>query len=464
MKSLLQCALRLALSMAARLPPAKALQRRLQLEELESRALPSAAGLSPQFAAPDSHATPLAASASATYTPDQIRHAYGFDRLPFNGAGQTIAVVDAFDDPNILADLRTFDQTFGLPDPPSFAKKTPEGAPPMDGLWAGEISLDVEWAHAVAPGAHILLVEAKSDSFADLLGAVDYARRQPGVSVVSMSWGGTEFNGETAQDATFTTPAGHGGVLFIASSGDNGAGTEWPAVSPNVLAVGGTTLSLNAQGAYGGETAWSGSGGGRSWYEIRPQYQRPFQGFGQRTVPDVAYNADPNTGFYVYDSVPDAAGDVGWFSYGGTSAGAPQWAALVALADQGRAQVGLGPLASGPAAFYSLSSADFHDITTGSNGYAATPGYDFVTGRGSPRADLVVADLVRYGAAPALKTTATTTKSSTSTATRHAAATRAAAPLLARTPASLSIAEWRLYLHAGASERPDDDAGGPFRI
>src|SRR5262249_36644131 len=149
---------------------------------------------------------------------------------------------------------------------------------------------------------------------------------------------------------------------------DNGAGSEWPAVSPNVMAVGGTTLSLS-KGLYGSESAWGGSGGGYSQYVSEPGYQNPTQSSGKRSVPDVAYNADPDSGFAVYDSVR-LSGQSGWFQVGGTSAGAPQWAALVAIADQGRALAGIGTLANAQAAIYSLPNADFHDIVSGSNGYA----------------------------------------------------------------------------------------------
>ena len=432
-------------------------RRRLHLEELEQRTLLS-------VAAPDFTLTPLTADATAPYSPAQIRDAYGFDKLSYDGTGQTIAVVDAYDDPNILSDLKTFDRTFGLADPPSFVKATPEGAPQSDPGWAGEISLDVEWAHAIAPKAKILLVEAATSSWTDLMSAVDYARRQPGVSVVSMSWGGDEFAGETAYDSTFTTPSGHSGVAFVASAGDSGAEVEYPAASPNVLAVGGTSLTITSAGAYVGETAWTDGGGGPSQYEAEPSYQSQVQGSGQRMTPDVAYNADPNTGFYVYDTVPDSNGYVGWFAYGGTSAGAPQWAALIALADQGRAAAGLGALTNAAAAVYSLPATDFHDVTIGGNGYSAISGYDRATGRGSPRADLVIADLVKYGVVSSNKTTKTAgTKSSSSSSTKTAAATPAG-------PAAVVQDVWAYWEHAellrdlhGAGRRSTDDFG-PFPI
>jgi hypothetical protein len=367
----------------------------LRLEELETRALLSAGGLAGWGAQPDLQLLPDGVGGAAPYSPYQVRHAYGFDRLSLTGAGQTIAIVDAFDDPNVWADLIHFDRAFGLPDP-AFTKATPQGQPSVDNGWAGEIALDVEWAHAIAYRAKILLVEARSASDSDLLAAVDYARNYPGVVAVSMSWGGPEFSNEASFDSHFTTPAGHVGVTFVASSGDHGGGSgpEWPSVSPNVLAVGGTMLNLSAQSGYGGETSWTSSGGGLGRYEREPSFQMTVQSSGVRTAPDVAYDASPATGFYVYVSVPQG-GQTGWFAYGGTSAGAPQWAALVALADQGRAGAGRGSLAGTPALVYRLPAGDFHDVTSGSNGFSAHGGYDLATGRGSPVADRLIADLIR---------------------------------------------------------------------
>jgi hypothetical protein len=349
------------------------------------------------------------------YSPAATRHAYGFDRISFlngtvagDGTGQTIAIVDAYDQPDIAANLAAFDATFGVQSPPSFTKvnqyggATPPAASPS---WGLEISLDVEWAHAVAPGANILLVEAYSPSWTDLLTAVNYARYYPGVSVVSMSFGGPEWSGESAYDSYFTTPAGHGGVTFVASSGDSGAAgaPEAPSVSPNVLAVGGTQLFSDENGSYLGEVGWNGSGGGVSLYQGRPAFQGAIapQNFPRRAVPDVSYNGSPNSPFAVYDTSYFS----GWIEVYGTSAGAPQWAGLVAIANQGRALVGMGAL-DGPTqllpAIYSLPAADFHDVAAGNNGgYAAAPGYDLVTGRGSPLADAVVASLAGPAVAPA---------------------------------------------------------------
>jgi subtilase family serine protease len=346
------------------------------------------------------------------FTPAQIAHAYGLDNISFggikgDGTGQTIAIVDAYNNPNIGSDLHHFDQVFGLPDP-VLTKVTPQGTPFTNSGWALEIDLDVEWAHAMAPGANIMLVEARTSSFSNLFSAVDTARNAPGVSVVSMSWGADEsfLSGsfEAGSDAHFTTPAGHRGVTFVASSGDNGGvyGPDYPAVSPNVVSVGGTSLvTSDSQGTYSSETAWSGSTGGVSSFEPEPSYQQGVQKTGFRTSPDVAMVGDPNTGVYVYTSVPQQ-GYVGWFQVGGTSVGAPVWSALFAIADQGRALQGKGSLDSRHDTLpdlYNLPSTDFHQITSGSNdaGYSAGSGYNLVTGRGTPVANRVVADLVKAG-------------------------------------------------------------------
>ncbi|MFL5339102.1 MAG: fibronectin type III domain-containing protein [Gemmataceae bacterium] len=386
-------------------------RRRLRLEFLEPRDVPS--GLHTQYVLlpRGGGAGPFGGPGPTGTTPAQIRHAYGFDQISFNGGavpgdgrGTTVAIVDAYDDPNVAGDLRQFDAAFALPDP-TFTKVNQTGGttmPAANGGWASEIALDVEWAHTIAPKANILLVESNDNSFSNLLTAVKYAAAQPGVAAVSMSWGGGEFTGETGYDSTFQTPAGHAGVTFVASSGDSGAPDSYPSASPNVLSVGGTTLKLTSSNTISSESGWSGSGGGISSVEAQPAYQNGVvtQTSTRRANPDVAYDADPNTGFPVYDSYNNGSA-APWSQFGGTSDAAPQWAALIAIADQGRALAGLGAL-DGPTqtlpALYSLPSADFHDITSGTSAgspnYSAGPGYDLVTGRGSPLADKVVADLV----------------------------------------------------------------------
>jgi subtilase family serine protease len=353
-------------------------------------------------------ASPL--SQPGGFSPAKIRQAYGFNNITFNGGsvrgdgtGQTIAIVDAFNQPNVASDLAVFDKTYGLPAANLRVVNENGGTslPSADQGWGLEISLDVEWAHAMAPGANILLVEANSNSYPDLMAAVDYARNQPNVSVVSLSWGSGEFSDEPSYDSHFTTPAGHTGITFVAASGDSGSAgaPEYPSVSPNVLAVGGTQLTTTSAGNALVEVGWSGSGGGISALESQPSYQRGVvtQTSARRAVPDVSYNGSGSSPYAVYDTSSYG----GWIEVYGTSAGAPQWAALLAVANQGRALAGEGALNGATQTLpmlYRLPQSDFHDITSGSNGaYAAAPGYDLVTGRGSPIANLIVAGLVSSG-------------------------------------------------------------------
>src|SRR5262245_18612695 len=373
---------------------------------------------------PAGEAAPQATAGPTGYTPAQLRAAYGFDKIFFNGApgdgkNTTIAIVDAYNDPNIVNDLHQFDLQFGLPDP-SLTLVNQNGStsnlPAADSGWITEIGLDVEWAHAMAPGASILLVEANSASYSDFMTALKTARIYAGVVAVSMSCGGSEFSGETGYDSSFTTPANHKGVAFVASSGDTGAPADYPGSSPNVLTVGGTTLFLNGDNSWNSETAWSGSGGGVSSQENQPVYQQG-QVIGsttRRVMPDVAYDAYPNSGVPVYDSYNNGTA-APWGQWGGTSMAAPQWAALIAIADQGRAAYGLGSLDSAQLLpqIYALPQSDFHDITsgrsTGSPNYSAGPRCDLVTGRGTPIANLVVNDLV--GVAPHFAVSTNTTTS-----------------------------------------------------
>ena len=379
---------------------ARSVELEVRLELLESRQLLSAAlfQINPSVAVKHASAGSTYSASTDGYSPSQIRTAYGFNNINFggvagDGSGQTIAIVDAYNDPNIKADLAVFDSQFGIAAPPSFSVVSQTGSnklPSSDAGWAQETSLDVEWAHAIAPGANILLVESKDDSLPDLVKGVNYARSVAGVSVVSMSWGSSEFSGQTSYDKFFTTPTGHAGVTFVAAAGDDGAegGAEWPASSPNVISVGGTTLNLTSSGAITSETVWSDTAGGTSTIERVPGYQSSL-GVSGRTTADVAYDADPDTGFATYDSL-SYEGESGWSETGGTSAGTPQWAALIAIGDQGRATKGYASLdgATGtlPAIYnvYANASsyaADFNDITSGSNASSDGGGGDF-GGRG----------------------------------------------------------------------------------
>jgi subtilase family serine protease len=369
-------------------------------EPLEPRMFLSASGITVK---PSLHILPDVTSTTPYgYTPVQIKAYYGFGTSTTAGAGETIAIVDAYNDPNISSDLATCDKQFGLSAPPSLSVVDENGPsaslPATNAGWDTEISLDVEWAHAIAPAANILLVEANSSSLSDLLTSVQYATTVANVATVSMSWGSGEFNGESSYDSYFTTPAGHQGITFISASGDEGSdyGPEWPASSYDVLSVGGTSLSLTS-----GETTWNGSTGGVSQYELEPGYQSAVQTTGHRESPDVAYDANPNTGVAVYDSVP-YENSSGWFEVGGTSVGAPSWAALVATADSERGSRGsLNGATQTLPTLYSLYSnsttysQNFNDITSGSSSglYSATTGYDLVTGLGSPKAATLISTL-----------------------------------------------------------------------
>ena len=324
---------------------------------------------------------------SVFYYPSQIRHAYGIDQLSADGTGQKIAIVDAYGNSAVQSDLDTFCAMCGL----SSTTVQVLGTSTPNSSWALETDLDVQWAHVIAPNAGIILSIAASTSIPDLLAAVA-AATNAGATVVSMSWGAPEFAGANGYDAYFQTH----GVTYVASSGDSGelAGAsevQWPAVSPYVIGVGGTTLVLDANDNRASETAWSGSGGGLSFLYPRPAWQNGWSAYNPRGVPDVSYNADPNTGYLVYCSL-----NGGWYAAGGTSAGAPQWAGLIALANQSRvsgvngntdiyAVAGIAP---------NLNAANYFDITSGSNGTnaddSAVAGYDLVTGLGSPVASGLV--------------------------------------------------------------------------
>jgi subtilase family serine protease len=384
----------------------------------------------------------------AAITPAQMKHAYCIDQifyggLPAQGAGQTIAIIAANDNPSLIgtndpnfvnSDLHQFDLQFGLPDPPSFIKINTSGgtvlppANPVGSAFNTEADLDVEWAHALAPKANIILVEGlvtdTTSPFDFFAATVGEARSIPQVSVVSMSFTfaanglPAEDPGEMALDPVFTTPAGHQGITFLGSTGDFGAPGGYPAYSPNVVAVGGTTLNIDAQGNYIGETGWGngaasstlgGSGGGISQFEREPAFQRSVQNTGFRTIPDVSMDADPATGVPVYDAF-DNPGSGPWETVGGTSLSCPMWAALISIADEGRILIGQGTL-DGPTQtlpqLYALPKTDFHDIVSGNNGFPAGPGYDLVTGIGSPVACRLIPDLV--GPIPGATVTGTQT-------------------------------------------------------
>jgi len=357
------------------------------------------------------------ASLSGGDTPVTIWTAYSFNKLGCThttttdwtdpnlcGHGQTVAIVDAYDDPNVSSDLQTFDVQFGLPSCAAtngcFVKAIPQGTPLTDSGWALEISLDVQWAHSIAPGAKIVLVESSDNSYGSLLGAVDTAVGT-GAQQVSNSWGGSEFLTESRYDYHFSSKT----ASFFVSSGDGGHGVLWPAASPYVISVGGTTLVNDSSGNWVSETAWSGSGGGISAYEPKPSYQNNFNTNAKRTVPDVSYDADPKTGVYVYDSVP-INGQSGWWVVGGTSAGAPQWTGISAIANSQNAKLASASFGTSNVLYGAASGAEsnpqtnpyltnYHDVTSGGNGNCgsicnAGSGYDKVTGVGTPQANNLI--------------------------------------------------------------------------
>jgi len=366
------------------------------------------------------------------YGPAQIRTAYGIDKVKATGAGRTIVIVDAFQSPTIRHDLALFDQTFELPGA-TLNIVAPDGLTPFDPNdgnqvgWAGEITLDVEWAHAVAPGAKLTLVLAKSNDDADILSATQFAVDHNLGDVISQSFGEAEQCVdpaiERAQHRMFTK-ATLKGITLLASSGDQGAAqpscdgstfikaASSPASDPLVTGVGGTLLDADhLTGVYHSETTWNepqfeaGTGGGFSVVYGTPVFQKNLH-LPSRGVPDVAYNAGINSGVLAAWSSSGLGQDL-FFRFGGTSAGSPQWAGLVALAAQLRhARVGyLNPQVYLLSRVKPVYAALFHDITTGDNsftgtdaagnpvsiaGFPATRGWDPATGLGTPKANTLV--------------------------------------------------------------------------
>jgi subtilase family serine protease len=346
--------------------------------------------------------TTLPSPNGATYSPSQVKTAYQYSSTA-TGSGETIAIIDAYGSSSLTSDLKCFDSQFGLP-APTLQIVQPFGNPHgSNSGWGLETSLDVEWAHAMAPAAAILLIIVPSASLTYLINdAVPYAVSH-GANVISMSWGAAESSSSCStwqSESSYFSNAASAGVIPVASSGDSGAydGTNsptviYPASDPSVLGVGGTTLTLTSSSSWSSEVAWNdqygSSGGGVSSCFSEPSYQSSSviqvttssasampSG---RSVPDVAYNADVLTGFWVYDT----SGYSGWVQVGGTSAGAPQWSAIVADALSSGTGLNAGSIHS---SLYSLiGTSNLHDITTGNNNYYyATSAYDAATGIGTP--------------------------------------------------------------------------------
>ncbi len=368
-------------------------------------------------------------TAAVSHTPASIRSLYGMPALPTSwanltaqqradlGAGQTIYILGAFAGANLLQDLNTFSSRFGLPAcqqvvvpvqnpvrslpaPPASACTVAmvnsdrgnlrAAAPAYNAGWASEYALDLQWAHATAPLARKVVVQGASALTSSLSETITLANRL-GPGVVSMSFGAAEANYVEPYEALFTAT----GMSYVAAAGDSGAQANWPAVGAGVLAVGGTAAWMT--GTVRNEVAWSRSGGGFSSWLARPAYQsalaiggagRIRSGKPARGVTDVSFNADPYTGHMTVVTAPGSK--TKWFSMGGTSAGAPQWAGILAVANARRALAGAAPLGRIHTSLYGplAAAARFNDVVEGSNGSQvwarAGSRYDIPTGWGTP--------------------------------------------------------------------------------
>ena len=330
------------------------------------------------------------------YTPQNLANAYKWadpTGSSWSGNGQTVAIVDAYDNPNAASDLAAYRSQFGLPPCTTgngcFRKVNQRGvaAPPAGDVgWGQEIDLDIEMVSAVCPNCKILLVESDSNSFTDLGVAVNEADTL-GATAISNSYGGAEFFGESS----YAGPYNHPGVAVTASSGDGGYGVEAPAAYNTVVAVGGTSLRTASTTRGWTETAWSGAGSGCSQLISKPSWQKD-SGCGRRTVADVSAVADPNTGVAVYDSY-GSSGGANWYVFGGTSVASPIIASVYSLAANAKSVSYAAQLPYG-------SPSSLFDVTSGSNGncskggkrgssttaYLCTAGsgYDGPTGLGTP--------------------------------------------------------------------------------
>ena len=413
-------------------------------EEAESQGA-SAPTLTPSAAATTTTVTP------AVFNPAQIRAAYGLAALPSSysnltaaqaaalGAGQTIYIVDAYHYSNVLTDLAAFSAKFGLPTcttvtvnastklplatPPTnacnvavvytdVAKTSPltpkitTTVPAYNAGWASEIALDVQWAHALAPLARIVLIESQSASMNGMMAAVIQAK-SIGSGIVSMSFAAVEGSWISTYSGLFA----NAGMSYMAATGDWATQSNFPAVNANVLAVGGTSLMFS--GSARTELAWANTGGAISSLVAMPSYQTPFaltaqtvKGVKYRGTADVSFNANPTTGQYVAFTAPGKT-SASWYSYGGTSISTPQWAGLVAVANAQRALAGKAVLGGNvQTALYSIAgnatkyAQAFLDVSSGSNGSctacSAKTGYDIPTGLGSPNAAALLPMLVAY--------------------------------------------------------------------
>lgn len=400
-------------------------------------------------AAPPTDAQCRASVGHPCYSPQEIRKAYGVDGLINRGdigTGQTIIIVDSFGSPTLAADLHTFDKGYGLPDPPSLKVYSPLGTVPFNPKnatmvgWAFETTLDVEWSHALAPGANIALMTSPVpetqgvEGMPQFLFLEQYALDHSIGKIISQSWATTEntlfYPGGRQVFASFNNfykQAAAANVSVFGSAGDTGVANgnfagkiypfptvNFPASSPYVTAVGGTSLMANTSGNYQSETVWNNgageaTGGGISQYWSEPNYQKANlphsvqkQLNGYRGLPDISYNADPATSILVYVGFLGGTNN-GYYFIGGTSEGSPQWAGIIADGNQYAGH----PLGFINPALYAIGnsnrySSDYYDVTTGNNssggitGYNATRGWDLATGWGSPKATNLIQDIASY--------------------------------------------------------------------
>ncbi|HET9172950.1 MAG TPA: S53 family peptidase [Actinospica sp.] len=336
----------------------------------------------------DARSHKIGAVADATpsgFGPSSLQSAY---KLPSStaGSGETVAIVDAYNDPTAAADLAVYRSTYGLPACTKASgclkivgQTGSSTLPKTNAGWATEESLDLDMVSAACPNCHIILVEATTASNTNLGKAVNEAAKL-GADAISNSYGGSESSTDTTYDTTYYD---HPGIAITASSGDSGYGVEYPAASPYVTAVGGTSLSTSSNARGWTETAWSGAGAGCSAYEAKPSFQSGAgTGCSKRAVADVSAVADPNTGVAVYDTTP-YQGYSGWQVYGGTSVASPLIASVYALA-------GNTSSIDNAALSYTNKSSLF-DVTSGSDGSCSTSqlctarsGWDGPTGNGTP--------------------------------------------------------------------------------
>lgn len=344
---------------------------------------------------------PMAQSNAIFYTPAQISKAYGLDPTDVNrGTGTTVAVIIAYTYAGLQSDFDTYCKKYSLPLMKLKIVKMAPNKTKSDAGWAVEECLDIQMIHSIAPGANILVVEAKSNSFTDLNAAVKYAETStnPTVDVISMSWGSNEFSAQTTPAySVFNNPR----ITYCAAAGDIGGVISFPSSNGNVISVGGTSLKIGVDGARTSETVWTGSGCGSSMYTPRPVYQSALTQSNRRIIPDLSLVADPYTGVVVCYNRK-------YFVIGGTSVSCPCFAGIMAIANQLRKLQNKPVLTSVPGNncvqtylyknIYTdsgLYQNNFYDINAGTAGSnSAIAGYDSASGLGAPKANTLCAQLV----------------------------------------------------------------------